>query len=103
VAPFVPVLIPARTLANASRLVPQQLVNLLSVRLTRQRAGSAESRARGEFDYNVAARFLWAIHCLQIAAVALGAELIMKAWLPAQAPHITAVLPGMLAEQLLLS
>ena len=99
----VPVAVPARTLANGTRLISQQFLNLLQVHITRRMAGDVAARARGSGEYRQTATFLAGAHLLQIGVVAALAPVIFALWLPMHAPYVRLYLPGMLAEQALLS
>jgi len=98
---LVPVAIPARTLANAARLIGQQFVQLLQVHVTRQMAGNLEARRRGLAIYGSVGTMLTGLHLVQVAAIAALAEWIFNLWLPVHAGEVHAYLPGMLAEQAL--
>jgi hypothetical protein len=99
----VPGAVPARTYANATRLVTQQFVNLLQVHVTRGLAGDAHARARAREHYELAATFLTSIHLVQLAGAAGLAGFVFQLWLPNQAPHIGVLLPGVFAWQALLA
>ena len=100
---FVPGAIPARTYANATKLVTQQFVNLLQVHVTRGLAGNAEQRANARDNYELAATFLTSSQLLQIGVAAAVARPVFRAWLPNQEPYIDSLLPGVLAWQALLA
>ncbi len=100
---FIPGAIPARTYANATKLVTQQFVNLLQVHVTRELAGDAEARARARTNYELAATFLTSSQLLQLAVAAALAKPVFHAWLPNQEPYLATLLPGVLAWQALLA
>lgn len=99
---LVPTGVPARTYANGCRLLPQQLLHLLQVHLTRRMAAADDDRRRGEREYAAAASSLAALHLLALAAAAAFAVPVFRLWLPASADHVARYLPGLLAEQALL-
>lgn len=104
VAPWVvPGAIPARTYANATKLVTQQFVNLLQVHVTRDLAGDAEARARARENYAIAAAFLSSLQLLELGVAAALARFVFQAWLPNQAAYVGELLPGMFAWQALLA
>lgn len=104
VAPgLVPAAIPARTYANACRIVSQQFLNLLQVHITRRVAGDAEQQRRGRKEYEAASSFLCSLHLLQVAVATAAAGLVFSFWLPNQKEHVDVFLSGMLAEQALLA
>ncbi len=102
-ATVVPIVVPARTFANACRLVSQQFVNLLNVHVTRRLAGDGSLRERGVGEYRLASDFLSSLQLLLLGMAAAGSELVFRLWLPNQADQIVRVLPGFLVEQALLS
>jgi hypothetical protein len=100
---FVPTGIPARTYANACRIVPQQFLNLLQVHATRRLAGSEAERRQGEREYSESASLLCATHLCALAVAATLAVPVFRLWLPASADRVVAYLPGLLVEQALLA
>jgi hypothetical protein len=103
-APWVvPGAIPARTYANATRLITQQFVNLLQVHVTRGLAGDEPARIRARENYALASTFLTSLQLLEIAGAAALASAVFSVWLPNQVEHVRVLLPGMLAWQALLA
>jgi hypothetical protein len=100
---LVPAAIPARTLSNAARLVSQQFVSQLSLRVTRLVAQAGEGTEQADREYQVAAELLSSGHLGLLAMVDLIAEPVFRVWLPNVAPTIRGFLPGLFAEQALLS
>ena len=100
---LVPGAIPARTYANATKLVTQQFVNLLQVHVTRGLAGNDDARARARENYALASTFLTSAQLLQLGVAAALAGPVFRVWLPNQAAHIGSLLPGVLAWQALLA
>jgi len=100
---LVPAGVPARTLANACRLIPQQLINLLQVHVTRRLAGPPEQRAQGQHEFTAASHTLCALHLVSVGAVALLVVPIFRWWLPHHADDVRTYMPGLLAEQALLA
>ena len=100
---LVPAGVPARTLANSTRMAVTQVLNLLQAHTTRRMAGDEEARARGTAEFRAASRFLPGIHLLQLAVVAALAAPVFRIWLPRHASHVQAYLPGMFLEQALLA
>jgi hypothetical protein len=99
---LVPTGVPARTYANGCRMLPQQLLNLLQVHVTRRMAGGDAERGRGEREYAAAASSLAAFHLLALSAAAAFAVPVFRLWLPASADQVVRYLPGLFAEQALL-
>ena len=102
-AGLVPTAVPARTYANACRLVPQQFLNLLQVHITRRMAGAADARARGTREYRAAASSLCAMQLLAMGTAGLCAVPVFRLWLPGSEADVQKFLPGMFVEQALLS
>jgi hypothetical protein len=100
---FVPGAIPARTYANAARLVTQQLVNVLQIHVARGLAGDGQAKIAARAQYSAAAMFLTSVQLLQLAFIAAVAPLVFRLWLPNQAPFLAEVLPGLLTWQALLA
>jgi hypothetical protein len=98
---LVPTAVPARTYANACRLVPNLFLSLLQVHITRRLAGSDAERARGEREYRESANILCAMHLCAVAVVAALAVPVFRLWLPTSAATVTSFLPGLLVEQTL--
>jgi hypothetical protein len=99
----VPSAIPARTYANACRIVSQQFVNILHVHITRRMAGTDAERRRGLSEYALAARFLCSCQLVLVGLAACAADVVVALWLPNQRDAIQEALPGLLVEQALLS
>ncbi len=102
-APLVPTAIPARTYAAACRLVSQQFAYLLQVHVTRRMAGGGSDQARGTADFRVSAGLMTAVHLVQVGLAAAVVVPVFRLWLPPRADEVVAFLPGILAEQVMLS
>lgn len=98
----VAVAIPCRTLANGALQISMGFLNLLQVRVT-NRLAQAESAAEGMNIYAIGSCFLGALHLLGVGAVGLLSQTIFSYWLPQHVDRVLDFLPGMLAEQALLS
>ncbi len=102
-APLVAAAIPARTLANAARLVTGRFVDVLQVHVTRGLAGPSDVREKARRQYGIVAPFLTSIHVVEVAGIAALAPTVFELWLPQHAASVRSFLPGLLAEQALLA
>jgi hypothetical protein len=95
--------VPARTYANACRLIPQQFASLLFSHLTRRMAGAAVDKRRGIREHAISATCLATAHLIAIGVLGLLAVPVFSVWLPARENDITLYLAGLFVEQALMS
>jgi hypothetical protein len=95
--------VPARTYANACRLVPQQFTAVLFSHLTRRMAGGPEEKKRGYREYAISATCLSAVHLIAVGVLGLIAVPVFRIWLPGREADIPSFLSALFVEQALLS
>jgi hypothetical protein len=100
---LVPVAVPARTISNSCRLISQQFVSLLGVRITRLIAQSGADPSAANHEYHMSAAALGSFHLLMVGLVDLAARPIFELWLPGVASTVHPYLPSLMADQVLLS